>query len=87
MEGDAGETLTLGGDAWVSTTSSVEMGQLPLVTVQRSEALVPWGIPVTEDVGDEGVIMVAVPLTKDQAPVPPAGALAPSVKLPALQTV
>lgn len=55
-----------------------------MVTVQRREALVPTGTPVTVDVGEEGVVIVAVPLTTFHKPVPVVGVLPASVKLPLL---
>ena len=70
--------------AWfVSTTSSVEV-HVPLVVVQRSVTFVPAGIPVTVEVGEEGVVIVAVPLTKLHTPVPVVGVLPVKVKLPLL---
>ena len=53
--------------------------------VQRSVALLPDGTPVTVDVRDDGVVIVAVPETKLHIPVPTVGALPDSVKLPLLQ--
>ena len=70
----------------VSTTSSVEE-QVPLVIVQRSVALVPAGTPVTPEVAEEGVVMVAVPLTTLQVPVPTLAVLPASVKDPLLHCV
>ena len=57
------------------------MVQLPLVTVHRSVADVPIGIPVTVVVREEGVVIVAVPLCKVQVPAPAVGALAAIVKV------
>jgi hypothetical protein len=71
--------------AWfVSTTSSVDV-QEPLVMVQRKVAGVPAVTPVTPEVADEGVVIVAVPLTTLQAPVPVVGVLPASVKEVLLQ--
>lgn len=69
---------------FVSTTSSVEE-HVPLVMVHRRVALVPTGTPVTVDVADEGVVIVAVPLTTLQTPVPVVAALPARVKDPLLQ--
>ncbi len=69
----------------VNTTSSVDAVQVPLLMLQRSVALLPAGIPVTVDVRDDGVVIVAVPETKLHAPVPIVGALPDNVKVPLLQ--
>lgn len=53
--------------------------------VHRRVALVPTGTPVTVDVADEGVVIVAVPLTTLQTPVPVVAALPARVKDPLLQ--
>ena len=63
----------------VRTTVSEEV-QVPLVVVQLSVALVPAGTPVTPEVAEDGVVIVAVPLTTLQTPVPTLGALPASVK-------
>ena len=44
--------------------------QIPFVIVQRNVALVPTGRPVKVLVGDVGEVIVALPLTTDQAPLP-----------------
>lgn len=81
----SGPALASVGSAWlVSTASSTEAPQLPLLIVHRSVALVPASRPVTVDVADEGFVMNAVPLTTDQTPVPMAGVLPAIVKLPLL---
>ena len=54
------------------TTSSVEL-QVPLVIVQRNVMFVFVGTEVTVEVADDGVVIVAVPLTNDQAPEPDVG--------------
>lgn len=43
--------------------------------VQRKVADAPTTNPVTPDVGDDGVVMVAMPETTDHKPVPDAGVL------------
>jgi hypothetical protein len=53
---------------------------VPLVIVQRRVADVPAVIPVTPDVGEEDVVIVAVPLTTLHAPVPVVAVLPDSVK-------
>ena len=70
----------------VSIISSVDV-QAPFVIVHLSVALVPTGTPVTVEVLDVGVVMVAVPVTTVHKPVPVTGALPASVKFPLLQIV
>lgn len=71
--------------AWfVSTTSSVEV-HVPLVMVQRKVAEVPAVTPVTPEVGEDGVVIVAVPLTTLHTPVPEVAVLPTSVKEELLQ--
>ena len=77
-------TITVGSALFVCTTSSVEE-HVPLVMVHRRVALVPTGTPVTVDVADEGVVIVAVPLTRLHTPVPEVAALPARVKEPLLQ--
>ena len=54
----------------VITTSSVEAVHGELEIVHRSVAVPAAASPVTPDVGELGVVMVAVPDTTDHAPVP-----------------
>ena len=68
----------------VSITSSVDV-QAPFVIVHLSVALVPTGTPVTAEVLDVGVVIVAVPVTTLHKPVPTVGLLPASVKFPLLQ--
>jgi len=51
-----------------------------LETVQRNVTLVPAATPVTVVVAEDGVVIVAEPLTIDHTPVPIAGAVAAMVK-------
>ena len=44
-----------------------------MVIVQRNEIFVFVGTEVNVEVADDGVAIVAVPLTNDQAPVPDVG--------------
>jgi hypothetical protein len=55
-------------------TSSVEAAQGELLMVQRNVAE-PTTNPVTPEVGLEGAVMLAVPETTDQLPVPSVGVL------------
>ena len=57
----------------VIITSSVEGVQGALEIVQRSVAVPGTASPVTPDVGEVGVVMVAVPETTDHVPVPTVG--------------
>ena len=69
------------------TISSVEEAQTPLAIVHRKVALVPAAKPVMVVEGEEGDVMVAVPVTRDQVPVPTAGLLAAMVNVEVLQSV
>jgi hypothetical protein len=60
-------------------TSSVELLQAPFDIVHLNTAVLPETRPVTEDVGEEGVVIVAVPETTDQVPVPVVGVFPASV--------
>ena len=68
-------------------TSSVETGHTPLEIVHRKVTLVPAVTPVTVVVGEEGAVIVAVPLTILHVPVPVTGVFAAMVKLEVLQSV
>ena len=63
----------------VITTSSVEGVQGELEIVQRRVAVPGTAKPVTPEVGEEEVVMVAVPDTTLHAPVPTVGVLAAKV--------
>jgi len=54
-------------------TSSEEEAQTPLVMVHRRVAEAPTVKPVIPEVGEEGVVIVAVPANTVQVPVPTAG--------------
>ena len=69
------------------TTSSVEEVQVPLEMVHLSVAVVPAAKPVMVVVGEAGEVMVAVPVTSDQVPVPTTGALAAMVNVEVLHKV
>jgi hypothetical protein len=75
----------VGAALLVNTTSSAEAVQGALLMVQRNVALVPLGTPVTVEVGDEALVIVAVPLTTDQEPVPTVAVLPARVNEPLLQ--
>src|SRR5262245_21398586 len=59
-----GPASATGGCASLVSVMSVKLGvhSAPLVTVQRTTALVPAGTPVTVVVREEGLVMKAVPL-------------------------
>ena len=63
----------------VIITSSVEGVQGALDIVQRRVAVPGTAKPVTPEVGEVGVVMVAVPETTDHTPVPTAGVLPANV--------
>jgi hypothetical protein len=69
----------VGGADTVMVNWSTLGGQAPLEIVQASVALEPTIRPVTPDDGEEGLVMLAVPLTTDQSPLPTAGVLAARV--------
>jgi hypothetical protein len=84
IEAEDGVIATVGKLLFVSTTSSVDAVQVPLLIVQRRVALEPAGTPVTPEVADDDVVIVAVPLVTVQAPVPVVGLLPASVNEPSL---
>ena len=63
------------GEATLIITSSNDDAQAPLLMVHLNVALEPIVKPVKPDVGDDGVVIVAVPATTLQLPVPTAGVL------------
>ena len=65
-------------------TSSVEV-QDKFVVLHLNVTEVPTTIPVTVDVGEDGVVIVAIPDTTDQLPLPTVGVLPESVVLVTLQ--
>lgn len=65
----------LAGQQVVIITSSVEATQGELEIVQRSVAVPGTAKPVTPEVGEDGVVIVAVPETTVHAPVPTVGVL------------
>ncbi len=74
-------SATGAGAVLVNTISSKVLAQLPLFTVQRTIALLPATIPVMVVVANAGLVIVAVPDSTLQAPVPIAGAVAAIVKI------
>ena len=75
----------VGNSSTVITTSSVELAHEPFEMVHLKVAEDPITSPVTPDVGDEGVVTVAVPDTTDHVPVPTAGVLPANVVVVVLQ--
>ena len=71
----------VGNASLVNTMSSKLSVQLPLLTVQRTVALVPAVIPVTVVVVLLVLVIVAVPLSTLHTPVPVVGATAAIVKV------
>lgn len=69
----------------VRITSSVDDVHPGLLIVHLNVAEAPSPKPVIPDVGDPGVVILALPAITVQVPVPVAGVLPPSVKLPLLQ--
>ena len=65
----------MGRSETVMITSSVETAQPPLLIVHLKVADAPTVNPVTPELADAGVVMVAAPETKLQLPVPTAGVL------------
>ena len=65
----------VGKSATDITTSSVELVQPPLLMVHLRVALAPTTKPVNPLVGEEAVVIVAVPDTTVQVPVPVVGVL------------
>jgi hypothetical protein len=82
IEGADGLIDTVGTVLFVNTTSSEDAVHAPLLIVQRSVALPPDGTPVTPDVAEDEVVIVAVPLTTLHAPVPVVAVLPASVNEP-----
>lgn len=74
-------SATVGGLSTLITISSVLLEQPGAEMVHLRVAVAPMVNPLTADVGDVGVVIVAVPDTTDQTPVPEAGALPLSVVL------
>src|ERR1019366_6881322 len=72
---------------FVRITSSVEAVQGLLEIVHLNVALVPAVTPVTPEVGEAGVVIVAVPLTTVHAPVPIIAVLPVRVKVLVLHLV
>jgi hypothetical protein len=75
------EPEIVGTELFVNTTSSVEGVQPLLDIVHLNVAPVPAVMPVIVVVADDVEVMVAVPETTDQAPVPEVGVLAAMVNV------
>jgi hypothetical protein len=70
----------VGVASFVITTSSIDAAHAPLVIVHLNVAEIPTGTPVTPDVEDVGVVIVAVPENTLHVPVPVTGEFPASVK-------
>ena len=79
--------VVVGAEAFVRTTSSEEMAPQVLVIVHLNVALVPAATPVTPEVGEDGEVMLADPLTTLHVPDPDPGVFPARVKLPLLQFI
>ncbi|MBL4691344.1 MAG: hypothetical protein JKY68_07790, partial [Rhodospirillales bacterium] len=64
---------TVGLASTETVTSSKELGQVPFEIVQRKMADASNTNPVTVDVGDDGVVIVAAPAITVQFPMPTVG--------------
>lgn len=74
------------GEAILIVTSSVELAQAPFAMVHLRVAEAPTTSPVTAELAEEGVVIVAVPETTDQVPTPEEGAFPSRVVLVTLQS-
>jgi hypothetical protein len=74
---------TVADASFLMTTSSVEL-HVPLVIVQRNVIFVFVGTEVNVEVADDGVVIVADPLTRLHAPVPEEGLLPAMVNVDVL---
>ena len=72
---------SVGVELLVSVTSSNEL-QVPLTIVHRNTAGVPATTPVTVDVAEFILVIVAVPLCRVQVPVPTNAVFPARVKFP-----
>ena len=63
----------VGAALFVKVTVEVEEEHVPLLIVQVKVALVPAVIPVTPEVAEAGVVIVAVPLVTVHKPLPVLG--------------
>jgi hypothetical protein len=79
--------VVVGGVPLVKTTSSEEEEHGLLLIVHLNVALVPAAMPVTPEVGEEGEVILADPLTTLHVPDPVPGELPARVKFPLLQFV
>ena len=68
-------------------TVSTELGQVPLEIFQSSIDVPPIVNEVTPEVGEDGVVIAAVPEITDQVPVPTTGEFAASVTKVTLHSV
>ena len=80
----SGPAVATVGVALLVSTTSLNVVHEPLVIVQRKVALLPDGMPVTVVVADAVLVIVAVPDSTVQRPVPGPAAFAAIVKVPLL---
>ena len=76
----------VGNSSLVTMTSSVEAAQTPLMIDHLSVTLDPADTPVTVEVDNVGVVIVALPLTMVHALVPTAGVFAAMVNADVLHS-
>ena len=76
--GPATEGVTVGETIIVSLLVVGRQGGLAIVHIKT---FIPVPNPVTDDVGEAGVVIVPVPLTNVQVPVPTVGVLPESVEV------
>jgi hypothetical protein len=80
--------LGVPGESTVESTISSKLStQGGLLMVHLKVALVPAGTPLTAEVAEPGLAIVAVPLITVQVPVPEVGTFPARVKVPVPQEV
>jgi hypothetical protein len=77
----------VGNASMVIVTSSDEDAHAPLLIVHLNVAVVPGTNPVTPDVSEDGVVIVAMPLTTVHTPLPTVAIFPASVAVVVLHNV